>query len=81
MEGDRKYVINGLKDAEISVQDFEKKILKLKKGEFLIRTQKGKTDKVQERWLLTYHKILTLDQIKIKITFTSKELNPLKSRN
>lgn len=63
MERDRKYVLDGLRSAEIPIQDVTNKIIQLKPGEFIIRKHSGDIDKIKERWLLTFHRTLTLDDV------------------
>ncbi|MHA1596636.1 MAG: helicase HerA-like domain-containing protein [Candidatus Asgardarchaeia archaeon] len=67
-ERDRQKVFQGLKDAEVYSESFgydiEDTIVGLDTGEFLIKDKRGNVEVFRERWLMSYHKTLSPDELK-----------------
>ncbi|MHA1506540.1 MAG: helicase HerA-like domain-containing protein [Candidatus Asgardarchaeia archaeon] len=67
-ERDRQKVFQGLKDAEVYSESFgydlEDMIVGLDTGEFLIKDRRGNVEIFRERWLMSYHKTLSPDEVK-----------------
>ncbi|MBU0534807.1 DUF853 family protein [Patescibacteria group bacterium] len=58
-ERDRRKIMEGISTAEIQIQNIKNKIEDLSFKEFLVKTKDGKVNFVKERWLVTYHKTLS----------------------
>ncbi|MDD5090245.1 MAG: DUF853 family protein [Candidatus Wallbacteria bacterium] len=55
---DRKKAMEGFSRAEIRIERAEDFVRDAREGCFLVRTKEGKVHQFQERWLLSWHKVL-----------------------
>lgn len=65
-ERDRKKILEGITDAELGGNFKEKvqnQITSLNTGEFILRTKNNDVIFFKERWLLSYHKTLSFDEL------------------
>jgi len=56
---DRKKIREGMSTAEIYIDSVDDKLRDMQPNEFLVRSKSGGTTIVQERWLMSYHKMLS----------------------
>ncbi len=60
---DRKKIREGMSTAEIYIDSVDDKLRDMQPNEFLVRSKSGGTTIVQERWLMSYHKMLSEAEI------------------
>jgi hypothetical protein len=60
---DRKKIREGMSTAEIYIDSVDDKLRDMQPNEFLVRSKSGGTTVVQERWLMSYHKMLSEAEI------------------
>lgn len=63
-ERDRKKVIEGISSAEINISNIKQKLESINFNDFLIKTKDGKVNFINQRWLTTYHKGLSEDELR-----------------
>lgn len=71
---DRKKVIEGIAAQELQFEDVDDIIKTAETGEFLVKKRNGDIDHFQERWLYTFHKVVSHDEFeKIHYAINFKE--------
>ncbi len=60
---DRKKVLEGMALWGSSGERITHNLATADTGDFVVRTPRGGVDYIKERWLLTYHRVLTIDEV------------------
>ena len=70
---DRDKIRQGISDAEVNLGDVDKAITSVNAGEFLIHKKNGSVEYFKQRWLLTFHKVLSPNEVSRLATMLGKE--------
>ncbi|PKK90771.1 MAG: hypothetical protein CVV64_07795 [Candidatus Wallbacteria bacterium HGW-Wallbacteria-1] len=71
---DRQKVIEGIASQEQQFEDVDDIIKTAETGEFIVKTRRGEVKRFRERWLFTFHKVVSHDEFgKIHKALESKQ--------
>lgn len=62
---DRKNVLEGMENVSVDIKTLSRHLGSLETGQFLVKSESGRVWGLRERWLYTYHKALTLPEIRV----------------
>lgn len=62
---DRGKIMEGISTANVYMDNVKRKLEGLEFKNFLIKTKDGKTSFIKERWLVTYHETLSIENLKM----------------
>ena len=70
---DRDKIRQGISDAEVNLGDVDTAITSVNAGEFLIHKKNGAVEYFKQRWLLTFYKVLSPNEVSRLATMLGKE--------
>lgn len=72
-ERDRKKIMEGISSADVYISNVKQKLENIEFNDFLIKTKSGRVIFIRQRWLVSYHKTLTEDELrKINKTYITE---------